>query len=163
MLLLIEFCRIDKETLAVARSFVGLGRPLIIYQPESQADKGRTGSAKSDFTAGTTIVDPPSPKKTSEELGEERRRVSWNAFWTPFITLASIVSSVGLLMFFAKTCQERVPYPLQQSPPAPLRNRTAMIRPAQSFGRIIQKPTASTENPLHAGERAKLERMTPAQ
>lgn len=47
--------------------------------------------------------------KTLEEIKEERRRERWNAFFTPFITLASIVASVGMLMFLIKTCSERFP------------------------------------------------------
>jgi len=77
------------------------------------------------------IVDKPLPKKSLEELREERRRARWNAFWTPFITLTSIVCSVGLLMFLVRACQDRLPYPLQQGAPAPLKNRSTVLGPAE--------------------------------
>jgi len=67
----------------------------------------------------------PMPKKNLAELREARRRARWKAFWTPFITLASLVGSVGLLMFLARTCRERFP---QFSPPhttAPIGARPA--------------------------------------
>jgi hypothetical protein len=104
-------------------------------------------------------VDQPSPKKSLEELSEERRRARWNAFWTPFITLASIVGSVGLLMFFARTCQERLPYPVQPPSPAPLKNRVTLTNPGPGFRAIDSKPDVS----LHGEGREKRERMTPAQ
>jgi hypothetical protein len=71
-------------------------------------------------------VDKPSPKKSLEELREERRRARWSAFWTPFITLTSIVVSVGLLMFLLRACRDRLPYPLQQGVPAPLKNQSTV-------------------------------------
>lgn len=54
-------------------------------------------------------MDYPSRHKTLEEAKEERRRARWNAFWTPFITMASVVGSVGMLMFLFKTCSDRFP------------------------------------------------------
>jgi H+/Cl- antiporter ClcA len=74
------------------------------------------------------IVEKPLPKKSFEEMREERRRARWSAFWTPFITLASIVSSVGLLMFFVRACQDRLPFPLQQGPRAPIKNQSITLR-----------------------------------
>ena len=71
------------------------------------------------------IMAQPMPKKTLAERREERRRARWNAFSRPFITLASLVGSVALLMFLAQTCRERFP---QFSPPhttAPIGNRPA--------------------------------------
>jgi hypothetical protein len=64
--------------------------------------------------------------KTEEDIQEERRRQRWNWFWTPFITLASVVSSVAMLMMLIQTCQQRnlpIPLvpptsPLHQSAPA---------------------------------------------
>ena len=51
--------------------------------------------------------------KTEEDIKEERRRQRWNWFWTPFITLASVVSSVAMLMMLIQTCQQRnLPIPL---------------------------------------------------
>jgi len=44
-----------------------------------------------------------------EEIRRRRQQARWNAFFTPIITLASIVISIGLLMFFIRTCQERFP------------------------------------------------------
>jgi hypothetical protein len=44
-----------------------------------------------------------------EQIKRKRRRERWSAFLTPLITLASIVLSIGLLMFFMKACQERFP------------------------------------------------------
>jgi len=85
------------------------------------------------------IVDKPLPKKSLEELREERRRARWSAFWTPFITLTSIVSSVGLLMFFVRACQDRLPYPLQQGPPAPLKNQSTVVSLASSSAPVAHQ------------------------
>src|SRR5918992_3228525 len=49
------------------------------------------------------------PPHTLEDYKAERRRQRWGYFLTPFIALASIVVSVGMLMFMAKACQERMP------------------------------------------------------
>jgi hypothetical protein len=91
------------------------------------------------------MVDKPLSKKSLEDLREERRRARWSAFWTPFITLASIVSSVGLLMFFVRACQDRLPFPLQQGPPAPLKNQSTVVRPESTratVGHEIEDPGA---------------------
>ncbi len=52
-------------------------------------------------------MNEPFDKEAIEEIKRKRRRERWSAFLTPFITLASIVLSIGLLMFFMKACQER--------------------------------------------------------
>lgn len=91
------------------------------------------------------MVDMPLPKKSLEELREERRRARWSAFWTPFITLASIVSSVGLLMFLIRACQDRLPFPLQPGPPAPVKNQSTVVRLALApvaVGHQIKDPSA---------------------
>lgn len=60
-----------------------------------------------------------------EEIKAQRRRERWNALLTPFIMLASIVISVGMLMFLIQTCQERNPQkpgfrlPIQKMPEPP--------------------------------------------
>ena len=90
-------------------------------------------------------MDRTPAKKTLEELKEERRRARWSAFWTPFITLASIVTSVGLLMFLIRACQDRLPYPLQQGPPAPLKNQSTVVWLASAsatVGHQIKGPDA---------------------
>jgi hypothetical protein len=58
------------------------------------------------------------PPHTLEDYKAERRRRRWGYVLTPFITLASIVFSVGMLMFFGKACQDRIPAdaPLRTSP-----------------------------------------------
>jgi hypothetical protein len=58
------------------------------------------------------------PPHTLEDYKAERRRRRWGYVLTPFITLASIVFSVGMLMFFGKSCQDRIPAdaPLRTSP-----------------------------------------------
>jgi hypothetical protein len=60
------------------------------------------------------------------EIKARRRRERWNALLTPFITLASIVVSVSMLMFLIQTCQERNPQspgiprlPIQRMPEPP--------------------------------------------
>ena len=56
------------------------------------------------------MMNAPKSNRSPEEIEEikaQRRRERWNAFLTPFITLASIVISVSLLMFYIKTCSER--------------------------------------------------------
>jgi hypothetical protein len=62
-------------------------------------------------------MDNSPSKKSLEEIKEERRRARWNAFLTPIITLASLVASVGLLMFILRACKERFPQiPYQAAP-----------------------------------------------
>jgi hypothetical protein len=58
------------------------------------------------------------PPKTLEEYKAERRRERWGYFLMPFFTIASIVVSVGMLMFFGKACQDRIPAdaPLRTAP-----------------------------------------------
>jgi hypothetical protein len=91
-------------------------------------------------------VEQPLPKKSLEKLKEERRRARWGAFFTPFITLASIVSAVGLLMFFLRACQDRLPFPLQQKPPVPLKNQSTAASPVPTIKnpQIWEKPSAET-------------------
>ncbi|OGQ81549.1 MAG: hypothetical protein A3F90_08390 [Deltaproteobacteria bacterium RIFCSPLOWO2_12_FULL_60_19] len=54
-------------------------------------------------------MDQPKSPEELEALKAKRRQERWSAFLTPFITLASIVISISLLMFFIKTCSERHP------------------------------------------------------
>jgi hypothetical protein len=55
-------------------------------------------------------LEPESPQdEIQKEIKRRRRQARWNAFLTPMITLASIVISVGFLMFFIRACQERFP------------------------------------------------------
>ena len=58
------------------------------------------------------------PPKTLEDFKAEQRRRRWGYVLMPFFTLASIVFSVGMLMFFGKACQDRIPAdaPLRTSP-----------------------------------------------
>jgi hypothetical protein len=58
------------------------------------------------------------PPHTLEDYKAERRRQRWGYVLMPFFTLASIVVSVGMLMFFGKACQDRIPAdaPLRTSP-----------------------------------------------
>jgi hypothetical protein len=58
------------------------------------------------------------PPQTLEDYKAERRRQRWGYFLMPFFTIASIVVSVGMLMFFGKACQDRIPAdaPLRTSP-----------------------------------------------
>lgn len=51
----------------------------------------------------------PQQTRTPEEIKAERRRQRWSAFWTPFITLGSIVASVAMIMAIIKSCSERLP------------------------------------------------------
>jgi hypothetical protein len=68
------------------------------------------------------------PEEKEERLAElraKRRSDRWKALLTPFITLASIVISVSLLMYMIKSCQERNPQapaprlPIQRAPEPP--------------------------------------------
>jgi hypothetical protein len=68
-------------------------------------------------------MNEPLDKEAIDEIKRKRRRERWSAFLTPFITMASVVASIGLLMFFMKACQERFPQspvlkPSSQSRPA---------------------------------------------
>src|ERR687893_162354 len=58
------------------------------------------------------------PPHTLEDYKAERRRRRWGYVLMPFFTLASIVVSVGMLMFFGKACQDRIPAdaPLRTAP-----------------------------------------------
>ena len=58
------------------------------------------------------------PPQTLEDYKAERRRQRWGYFLMPFFTVGSIVVSVGMLMFFGKACQDRIPAdaPLRTSP-----------------------------------------------
>ncbi|MEX0807033.1 MAG: hypothetical protein WD688_27470 [Candidatus Binatia bacterium] len=48
------------------------------------------------------------PPKTLQEYQDERRRQRWGYFLTPVIAMGSIVFSIALLMFFGKSCQDRI-------------------------------------------------------
>ena len=63
-------------------------------------------------------MNDPIDKEAIEEFKRKRRRERWSAFLTPFITSASIVLSVGLLMLFIKSCQERFLQSPLLKPPA---------------------------------------------
>ncbi len=54
-------------------------------------------------------MNEPLDKEAIEEIKRRRRRERWSAFLTPFLTVASVVVSIGLLMYFMKACQERFP------------------------------------------------------
>ena len=49
-------------------------------------------------------VEQPVPRLSAQ-------RARWQAFLTPIITLASIVASVGFLMFILRACKDRFPQP----------------------------------------------------
>ncbi|HXV79289.1 MAG TPA: hypothetical protein VEG60_05375 [Candidatus Binatia bacterium] len=86
-------------------------------------------------------MNQPSPKKNLEELRERRRRERWNAFWTPFLTMASVVTSVAMLMFLVKTCQER-------NLPAPILPPTSpLTRPGAANAPIEHQPAGSDKAP----------------
>jgi hypothetical protein len=59
--------------------------------------------------ASNTNGDQPLPEFV-EELKRRRRHERRSAFLTPLITLASIVVSIGLLMFIVRTYEQRVPH-----------------------------------------------------
>jgi hypothetical protein len=69
------------------------------------------------------------PEEKAERLAElraRRRSERWRALLRPFITLASIVISVSLLMYMIKSCGERYPQnqgkprlPIQRMPDPP--------------------------------------------
>jgi hypothetical protein len=68
------------------------------------------------------------PEEKEERLAElraRRRSERWSAFLRPFITLASIVISVSLLMYMIKSCNARNPQgpgprlPIQRMPESP--------------------------------------------
>ena len=87
------------------------------------------------------------PKKSLEELREERRRARWKAFWNPIIVLTSIVTSVAMLMFFARTCRERFP---QFSPPgavAPSSNQPASGAARQNGSRDAEDSKTGSQAP----------------
>jgi hypothetical protein len=51
----------------------------------------------------------PPEKESLAAFKERRRRERWNAFFTPFLTLTSIVVAVALALSLVKACQERFP------------------------------------------------------
>jgi hypothetical protein len=78
------------------------------------------------------------PPKSEEDIREERRRARWNAFWTPFITLTALVSSVAMLMLLIQTCQERnLPVPLL--PPTSPLNRPSPSTAPGSDDRVVSE------------------------
>jgi hypothetical protein len=58
------------------------------------------------MAATNTNRDPPAPE-FAEAIKRRRRRERWSAFLKPIITLASIVISIGFLMFVIRTCEQR--------------------------------------------------------
>lgn len=91
-------------------------------------------------------------QKSPEELRVERRRARWQAFWTPFITLASIVISVGMLMYFARACRERFPQFTPPGTPAPMKNQPAVVAPG---GEPSLAPPENRAGPPGAPAKAK--------
>lgn len=87
------------------------------------------------IAGSNSIVKRSPPKKTPELLKEERRRARWQAFWTPIITLASVVSSVAMLMFFLRACHDRLP---QFVPPRPAADAPA--KSAAPEGGLEKRP-----------------------
>lgn len=87
------------------------------------------------------------PPRTLEDMQAERRRQRWGYFLTPFIAMGSIVFSIGMLMFFGKSCQERIPED------APFRTNPLFKQYAPFFEKgLDQKKGAGTDAP--AGEAA---------
>jgi hypothetical protein len=82
----------------------------------------------------STLVDSRTvdrqPPMSEEDIKEARRRERWNAFWTPFITLTAVVSSVAMLMVLIQTCQQRNLPSLILPPTSPL-NRPDAVKPAE--------------------------------
>jgi hypothetical protein len=86
------------------------------------------------------MAEPPD-KELIEELKRTRRRDRWRAFLRPLITLASIVISIGLLMFIMKSCQEHRPSPFLQpssSPPPTHSRRMTAINPLSRWAALRQ-------------------------
>ena len=96
------------------------------------------------------------PPHTLEDYKAERRRQRWGYVLMPFFTLASIVVSVGMLMFFGKSCQDRIPAD------APLRTSPLFKQyqqPSKQEGVVADPSRATTEShpaekrgPAHAEE-----------
>jgi hypothetical protein len=55
------------------------------------------------------LAKPPHDQETLHAYKERRRRERWSAFFTPLLTLTSIVVSIGITMSLLKACQERFP------------------------------------------------------
>jgi hypothetical protein len=85
-----------------------------------------------DARGGSITMAETPDKELIEELKRRRRRERWNAFLTPFITLASIVISIGLLMFFMRACQARFPQSPLLKPPSPSRPTNLQPRPGEN-------------------------------
>jgi len=80
------------------------------------------------------------PPKTLEDFKAEQRRRRWGYVLMPFFTLASIVASVGMLMFFGKACQDRIPAD------APLRTSPLFKQYQQPNKRADEDPSRSTKS-----------------
>jgi len=94
--------------------------------------------------------------KTLEEIQAERRRQRWGYFWTPFITMASIVSSIGMLMFLVKSCEEKNLPGFIVPPTSPLHRQGAAETPLrEGDGRADEQgppgtplPDPTRDNPI---------------
>jgi hypothetical protein len=100
------------------------------------------------------------PPKTLEEIQAERRRQRWGYFWTPFITLTSVVSSVAMLMFLVRSCQERNLPGFIVPPTSPLhRQGTVKTTPQKDGSRVAEPETPPAPN---AARDSQIERKSPA-
>jgi hypothetical protein len=93
--------------------------------------------------------------KTLEEHKSERRRQRWGYFLMPFFTIASIVVSVGMLMFFGKACQDRIPAdaPLRTAPIFKQYNQQKQENGAVGSGRATDSLPAD-KRPAIFGEKS---------
>jgi len=99
--------------------------------------------------------------KTLEEIQAERRRQRWGYFWTPFITMASIVSSIGMLMFLVKSCEEKNLPGFIVPPTSPLHRQDAASTPLkEGDGRAGGQKTPAAPNATGGSQ---IERKSPAQ
>lgn len=93
------------------------------------------------------------PPKTLEEYQEERRRQRWGYFLTPVIAMGSIVFSIALLMFFGKSCQDRIPAdaPFRTNPL--FKQYAPLLDKATEAGRKDDAP-GGEKRPANQGEKS---------
>jgi len=92
---------------------------------------------------GERMINEP---KTLEEIQAERRRQRWGYFWTPFITMASVVSSIGMLMFLVKSCQEKNLPGFIVPPTSPLYRAGPQERAGRASGQETPSGASTTDD-----------------
>jgi len=101
--------------------------------------------------------------KSLAEIEAERQRQRWNYFWTPFITMTSVVSSIAMLMFLIKTCDERGLPGLLVPASSPLHDKGAMPQPHLQSSQRAQEREETSPDPRPQATESQSGRTAPSQ